>query len=153
VRFAEYRDGLSLDVMRRVGDTPNGLTDTLVVGAIQHAGERCLRSVSLNFAGFAHIMADGRRLTLAQRMARALLRGGHGRFQLERLVMFNKKFAPRWEPRYLVHRGLPRLPVLGLRVLQAEAYVRPPRARRLTARWEPRAWPVPAESRALRRAS
>jgi lysyl-tRNA synthetase class 2 len=123
------------------------------VRAIQHAGDLGLHAVSLNFAGFAHIMAADRRLTLPQRLARALLRVTRGRFQLERLVMFNKKFAPRWEPRYLVHRGLPRLPVMGLRVLQAEAYVRAPRARLLTARWEPLARPVVREAQALRRAS
>jgi lysyl-tRNA synthetase class 2 len=153
VRFAEYGEGLSLDAMRRVGATPNGLMDALVVRAIHHARERGLRADSQNFAGFAHIMGADRRLTLTQRGARALLRVGRGRFQLERLVMFNKKFAPRWEPRYLIHRGLPRLPVVGLRVLQAEAYVRAPRARRLSARWEPRARPVAPEARALRQAS
>jgi lysyl-tRNA synthetase class 2 len=153
VRFAEYRDGLSLDAMRRVGETPNGLLDALVVRAIEHAGERGLRTVSLNFAGFAHIMASDRPLSLGHRVARRLLGLSHGRFQLERLVMFNKKFAPRWEPRYIVHRGLPRLPVVGLRVLQAEAYLRAPRTQVLTARWEPHALPVGPAARALRRAS
>lgn len=153
VRFAEYRDGLSLDAMRRVGETPNGLMDALVVRAIDDARERGLRAVSLNFAGFAHIMAADRALTFGQRVARRLLRLNHGRFQLERLVMFNKKFAPRWEPRYLVHRGLPRLPVLGLRVLQAEAYLRAPRSAALRARWEPLPQPVLAVAREARRAS
>ena len=51
----------------------------------------------------------------------------HGRFQLERLVAFNEKFSPEWRPRYLVHSGRRRLPLSALRVLQAEAYVRPPR--------------------------
>lgn len=142
LRFAEYRDGLSLDVMRRIGKSPNGLTDAMVVSAIEHARTHGLDAVSLNFAGFAHVMTPGRPLTRAQRVARWLLARTHGRFQLERLAAFNKKFRPRWERRYLVHRGPQRLPVLGLRVLQAEAYVRPPRSRRLTARWEPLAFPV-----------
>ena len=34
LRFASYRDGLSLDLMRRAGDEPNGLTEALVVAAI-----------------------------------------------------------------------------------------------------------------------
>jgi len=141
VRFAEYRDGLSLDVMRRVGETPNGLTESLVAAAIQHAADRGLRAVSLNFAGFAHVMAGDEQVNPRMRAARWLLSRAHGRFQLERLVMFNEKFCPRWERRYLVHRGRTTLPVAGLRVLQAEAYVRAPRARRLTARWEPGAHP------------
>jgi lysyl-tRNA synthetase class 2 len=139
--------------MRRVGEMPNGLMDALVVRAIDDARERGLRAVSLNFAGFAHIMGDKRTLTSGQRVARRLLRLTHGRFQLERLVTFNKKFAPHWEPRYLVHRGLPRLPVLGLRVLQAEAYVRAPRTAALSARWKPGARPVAPRARAVPRAS
>jgi lysyl-tRNA synthetase class 2 len=141
LRFAEYRDGLSLDAMRRVGESPNGLTDAMVVAAIDLARERGLQAVSLNFAGFAHIMGPGRVLTRGQRLARRLLTGGHGRFQLERLVMFNHKFMPRWEPRHLLYREPQRLPVLSLRVLQAEAYVRAPRCRPLAERWEP--LPVP----------
>jgi lysyl-tRNA synthetase class 2 len=142
LRFARYRAGLSLDVMRRVGESPNGLNDALVVTAIEYARAHGLPAVSLNFAGFAHVMGPGRELAPSQRAMRWVLSRTHGRFQLERLVTFNKKFAPRWERRYLVHREPRRLPVLGLRVLQAEAYLRTPRTRPLTARWEPRALPV-----------
>jgi lysyl-tRNA synthetase, class II len=142
LRFAEYRGGLSLDVMRRAGESPNGLNDALVVAAIEHARARGLAAVSLNFAGFAHIMATGRRLAPAHRALRWLLTRAHGRFQLEQLVRFNQKFAPRWVPRYLVLRDPDRLPALGLRVLQAEAYVPGPRPRRLSASWRPAARPV-----------
>jgi lysyl-tRNA synthetase class 2 len=142
LRFARYRSGLSLDVMRRVGESPNGLNDALVVTAIEYARAHGMQAVSLNFAGFAHVMAPGRELPPSQRAMRWLLSRTRGHFQLERLVTFNKKFGPRWERRYLVHREPRRLPVVGLRVLQAEAYLRTPRTRPLTARWEPGALPV-----------
>lgn len=142
IRFAEFRGGLSLDVMRRTGEAPNGLNDAMIVAAIEEARRRGLSSVSLNFAGFAHLMTPGRPLTRPERLAKLLLTRAHGRFQLERLVAFNQKFRPQWQPRYLVHREPQRLPVLGLRVLQAEAYLRPPRSRALTARWTPLTLPV-----------
>jgi lysyl-tRNA synthetase class 2 len=151
LRFAEYREGLSLDATRRVGESPNGLIEAMVVSAIDHARAHGLRTVSLNFAGFAHLMTPGRTLTRGQRVARWLLARTHGRFQLDRLVTFNKKFQPRWERRYLVHREPQRLPVLGLRVLQAEAYLRAPRTRVLTARWKPRSVPVPSHAPLRRR--
>ncbi len=69
LRFASYLDGLSLDLMRRAGEEPNGLTEALVVAAIERAREAGLRSVSLNFAGFAHVMAADAALSRSQRLA------------------------------------------------------------------------------------
>ena len=126
LRFAPYRDGLSLDLMRRAANEPNGLTEALVVAAIEHARERGPGSVSLNFAGFAHVMAADAALSRSQRLLRLGLRLFHGRFQLERLVRFNAKFFPTWQPRYLVYDGLTHLPLSALRVLQAEAYLPAP---------------------------
>ncbi len=137
IRFATYPAGLSLDVMRRPSDAPNGLMEALVVAALVQARERGCTEVSLNFAGFAHVMAARPALTRGQRTLRWLLSRAHGRFQLERLVRFNEKFQPAWRPRYLVHRSALGLPLAGLRVLQAEAYLRPPRSRPLSARWRP----------------
>lgn len=127
LRFAPYRDGLSLDLMRRAAHEPNGLTEALVVAAIEHAKQRGLTSVSLNFAGFAHVMAADAALSRSQRALRVLLRSFHGRFQLERLVRFNAKFFPSWRARYLVYDGFTHLPLSALRVLQAEAYLPAPR--------------------------
>ncbi len=152
LRFEPYAGGLSLDVMRRLGDEPNGLNEALVVAALSHARAHGLREVSLNFAGFAHVMGrDPRELTGGQRALRWILARAHGRFQLERLVRFNAKFSPTWRPRYLVYRGPMTLPRVGLRVLQAEAYIRAPRPRPLPAAWRPSTEPVgrPARSGAL----
>lgn len=137
LRFARYRHGLSLDVMRRAGETPNGLNEAMVVAALEHARERGMSQVSLNFAGFAHVMAPDAALGPGGRLLRWALTRMHGRFQLERLVRFNDKFQPVWRPRYLIYRGAPGLALGALRVLQAEAYVRPPRRRPLKQRWQP----------------
>jgi lysyl-tRNA synthetase, class II len=138
LRFVSYRGGLSLDSMRRRPEgVPNGLNEALVVAVIEHARELGAREVSLNFAGFAHVMAADAALSRRLRLLRYALRRMHGRFQLERLVMFNSHFHPEWRPRYLVYAGASQLGPAALRVLQAEAYVRPPRARTLRERWTP----------------
>jgi hypothetical protein len=56
-------------------------------------------------------------------------------------VRFNKQFLPQWRPRYLLYRDIGHLPRAALRVLQAEAYLSPPRSHELTRRWRPD--PVP----------
>src|SRR5205085_11854214 len=110
--------------------------------ALEHARASGIREVSLNFAGFGHLMAPGRPLSRRERLAQVALRLAHRRFQLERLSFFNQKFDPDWRPRYLLYESRARPARPGLRVLQAEAYIRPPRPRPLARRWRPRELPV-----------
>lgn len=143
LRFVRYPGGLSLDAMRRAESAPNGLCEAMVATALTHAAAEGVTEVSLNFAGFGHVMsAEPAALPPRQRALRWLLRHSGGRFQLERLSRFNAKFTPVWRPRYLLYRGRLGLPLAGLRVLQAEAYVAAPHARELRDRW--RATPLPA---------
>ena len=56
MRFVAYGSSLSLDTMQRVGDTPNGLNEALVVHALKVARELGSAEVSLNYAGLAHLV-------------------------------------------------------------------------------------------------
>jgi lysyl-tRNA synthetase class 2 len=107
------RPAMSLSFMRRDRETPNGLTEYLVVKAIELMRERGIEELSLNFAAFARLIrADGV-------AARALALGDRF-FQIERLYRFNAKFNPRWEPRYLVFDGALGLPRVGLAAMFVE---------------------------------
>lgn len=144
LRFLPYEQGLSLDAMRRLGGEPNGFTEALVVAGLRHAAEAGCSEVSLNFAGFAHLMAADAILGRRGRLLRVVLRALHRRFQLERLAHFNERFDPAWRRRHLVYTSATRLPVAALRVLQAEAYVKPPRARPRRDAWRPADLPTTA---------
>ena len=98
--------------------------------------------MSLNFAGFAHVMTADAILDNGQRLLRWGLRRTGSRFQLQRLLDFNEKFAAAWRPRFLVYTARTSLPRAALRVLQAEAYVRAPRSSPCRAAWRPQASPV-----------
>jgi lysyl-tRNA synthetase class 2 len=138
VRFARCGDILSLDVMRRSGDEPNGLNEALIARTLEWARDHEISEVSLNFAGFGHIFSP--RIPAMSRRQRLMRRGlglVHSRFQLERLMVFNDKFDPTWRPRFLVYGARTHLPLAALRVLQAEAYIRPPRSRARPRRWQP----------------
>jgi lysyl-tRNA synthetase class 2 len=112
------RPAMSLSAMRRDYDTPNGLTDFLVVRAIQLLGERGIDELSLNFAAFARWLHSpaGR----VERVLAAAIRRADPYFQIESLYFFNAKFAPRWQPRYLLHEGLAALPLTALAALWVE---------------------------------
>jgi lysyl-tRNA synthetase class 2 len=140
-RYVRYRRGFSLDATRRLDDEPNGVTDSLVTAMLEHARAEGAEEVSLNFSGFGHLMAADVLERRSHRLARWALRRLHRRFQLERLVRASAKFSPAWRPRHLVYTQRTRLPLAALRILQAEAYLKPPPARRPQDAWVP--LPVP----------
>jgi lysyl-tRNA synthetase class 2 len=125
MRFLSCGGNLSLDTMRRVGETPNGLNESLVCRALLFAREHGVGEVSLNYAGLGHLVRSGPSGSppsrALQRMALDVL---GRRFQMDRLVLFNSKFSPEWRPRYLVYESRRALPGAVLRVLQAEGYLR-----------------------------
>jgi lysyl-tRNA synthetase, class II len=147
-RYVPYRGGLSLDAMRRLDDEPNGISDALVSATLLHARELGLDEVSLNFAGFGHLMAADTLERGSHRAARWALQRLHGRFQLERLARFANKFGPEWRPRFLVYTARTRLPLAALRVLQAEAYLKPPAVRPHQGAWRPASRPITGASTA-----
>jgi len=109
------RDAVSLSFMRRRQDTPNGLTEFMIVKAIELMRERGVAEVSLNFAAFARLIRapEG----LVERIAGRLIILGDTWFQVERLYRFNAKFFPHWEPRYFMYErrfGLPRAGIAAL---------------------------------------
>ncbi|HET8979143.1 MAG TPA: phosphatidylglycerol lysyltransferase domain-containing protein [Solirubrobacteraceae bacterium] len=122
------RPAMSLSFMRRDPDTPNGLTEFLVVQAIELLRERGVQEISLNFAAFARWMHSPERWF--ERVLGRLIALGNPFFQIESLYRFNAKFFPRWEPRYLVYQGALGLPRASLAALWAEGQIPKPDLRR-----------------------
>jgi lysyl-tRNA synthetase class 2 len=112
------RPAMSLSFMRRDRATPNGLTEFLVVRAIELLRERGIEELSLNFAAFGRWV--GRPETRLERTLGRLVVLGNRFFQIESLYRFNLKFEPRWEPRYLVFESRLALPRVGLAALRIE---------------------------------
>ncbi len=132
------RAAVSLSFMRRDPETPNGLTEFMVVRAVQALRDRGVAEMSLNFAVFAKwIHSPAGRFQAALGKLIAL---GNPYFQIESLYRFNAKFFPRWEPRYLVYEGALGLPRTSLAAMWAEGQLpkparpdsRPSRATRRT---------------------
>jgi lysyl-tRNA synthetase class 2 len=119
------RPAVSLSMMRRDPGTPNGLTEFLVVRAIELLRERGIEEMSLNFATGARFM----------HAPRGRIEAGLGRlchrldrfFQIESLYRFNVKFFPRWDTRYLVYEGAFGLPRAALASMWAEGQIPKPR--------------------------
>jgi lysyl-tRNA synthetase, class II len=122
---AAHDRAYSLGAMRRRPDTPNGLMEFLVVETIGWARERNVRELSLNFCVFADVL-DGPPRTPLHAFFRRALRTADRMFQIERLLVFNRKFQPEWRPRYLCFERLSDLGLVGLAYLRVESLLTPP---------------------------
>jgi lysyl-tRNA synthetase, class II len=125
LHFALCRKGsaLSLCSMPRLRTTPNGFNEWLVCEAVSWARANGFERVSLNFAPFASLLAPEVELSTLQRLQRGALLRLKGRFQLDNLLLFNRKFSPGWQRRFVVYERRLDLPRVGVAALAAEAYL------------------------------
>src|SRR5579862_7468419 len=122
--IAQPASALSLSSMPRVrASTPNGFNEWLICEAIGWAREHGVERVSLNVAPFAALLAPETELSTLQELERRALLSLKGRFQLDNLLAFNRKFFPRWERRFIVYERRRDLPRVGIAALAAEAYL------------------------------
>jgi lysyl-tRNA synthetase, class II len=121
------RSAVSLSFMRRRLDTPNGLTEFLIVRAIEMLRERGIAEASMNFAVLARVIRQPR--GLLEHLVGRVLALGDTWFQIERLYRFNAKFSPRWEPRYLMYEKRLDLPRAGVAALWVEGQLPKPTLR------------------------
>jgi phosphatidylglycerol lysyltransferase len=111
-----YRDGRAalLDLMRRRRDAPSGAMDLLVVRSLE-----ALRSEGLDEASLANAPLAGlgdSRGVVARGLA-LVAKGLSPLYGYRELFRFKKKFAPRWEGRYLVYPGRGALPQVAYALL------------------------------------
>ncbi|GAA1392675.1 bifunctional lysylphosphatidylglycerol synthetase/lysine--tRNA ligase LysX [Luteococcus peritonei] len=123
------RDGLSLDVMRRNPEADNGITELMVCGLMAAGREMGLRRVSMNFAVLRSTLEEGERVgaTALQRAQRRAVVGLSRWFQIEQLYRSNVKYAPTWQPRYLVYEDPADLAQVGTAMGVAEGQIELPR--------------------------
>jgi lysyl-tRNA synthetase class 2 len=131
---------LSLSAMRRLHQTPNGLMEFLLCETFQWAAGRGIARISLNFNAFGDLLRSDAKLPAWERGLRVVLARADRFFQVERLLAFNRKFLPEWEPRYAAFERYSDLPLAALVLLSIESLVAWPRVLR---RLWPHASPVP----------
>jgi lysyl-tRNA synthetase class 2 len=115
---AHGRAAMSLGFMRRRPDTPNGLTEFLVVRAVEGLRERGIEELSLNFCALGRWLREPARLR--ERVLGRMARPFDALFQIESLLRFNAKFATRWSERHVAFSRWTALPRVALAALEAE---------------------------------
>ncbi|MCL3777017.1 MULTISPECIES: bifunctional lysylphosphatidylglycerol synthetase/lysine--tRNA ligase LysX [unclassified Actinomyces] len=121
-------DGLSLDVMRRHPEADHGVTELMVSTLMAEAAPLSVTRVSLNFAVFRDVFAQGARLGAGpiQRARRQVLLLASRWWQLESLYRSNSRYEPDWVPRLLCYTDGGDLARVSAAVAVAEGFLRPP---------------------------
>ena len=121
-------NGYSLDLMRRTSrdDVPSGLTDFVILETIQWMAERNLRGLGLNFATMRAIVAGETTGGAWTSLERNVLHRFSDTMQIESLWKFNKKYEPRWNPRYAVTGPFVHIARTSLAMARAEAVTEVP---------------------------
>lgn len=128
------RSAMSLSLMRRDFNTPNGLIDTLIVRSIEYFRDNGIDEVSLNFAAFARWLyaPEGIKEKAAGKIVNVL----DPHFQMGSLYRFNAKFFPSWQPRFVVYEKVTALPKVALASLWAEGQIPKPEFPRIASLYE-----------------
>lgn len=124
--------GVSLDLMRRSPESPNGTIEFMVSELCLQATSLGIGRISLNFAMFRSAFEQGSQLGAGPvaRMWRALLVFFSRWWQLETLYRSNMKYQPEWVPRYACYEDARLIPRVGVASVIAEGFLVLPFSRR-----------------------
>jgi lysyl-tRNA synthetase class 2 len=126
------RNGVSLDLMRRSPQSPNGTIELMVSELALHAERIGISRISLNFAMFRSAFEQGAQLGAGPiaRLWRGFLLFFSRWWQLETLYRSNMKYQPDWVPRFACYEDARMVPRVGVASSIAEGFLVLPFARR-----------------------
>ncbi|HZE17690.1 MAG TPA: bifunctional lysylphosphatidylglycerol synthetase/lysine--tRNA ligase LysX, partial [Mycobacterium sp.] len=125
-------NGVSLDLMRRSPQSPNGTIELMVSELTLNADRLGITRISLNFAMFRSAFAQGSQLGAGPvaRLWRGFLVFFSRWWQLETLYRSNVKYQPEWVPRYACYEDARMIPRVGVASVIAEGFLVLPFSRR-----------------------
>lgn len=126
------QNGVSLDLMRRSAQSPNGTIELMVSELALHAERIGISCISLNFAMFRSAFEQGAQLGAGPvaRLWRGFLLFFSRWWQLETLYRSNVKYQPSWVPRYACYEDARMIPRVGVASVIAEGFLVLPFTRR-----------------------
>ena len=125
-------NGVSLDLMRRSPQSPNGTIELMVSELALQSEEIGIIRISLNFAMFRSAFEQGAQLGAGPvaRLWRGLLVFFSRWWQLETLYRSNMKYQPEWVPRFACYEDARLVPRVGVASVIAEGFLVLPFSRR-----------------------
>lgn len=99
----DYKNSISIDLMRKSTNSPNGTMDVLFVHIFYWAKEHHYQSCSLGMAPLANVGTNCSSFHFEKLLRLAYLHG-NSLYKFKGLKAFKSKFACGWEPKYLAYK-------------------------------------------------
>ncbi len=99
----DYKNSISIDLMRKTVDSPNGTMDVLFVHIFNWAKEHDYQVCSLGMAPLANVGTSCSSFHFEKILRLAYLHG-NSLYKFKGLKAFKSKFACGWEPKYLAYK-------------------------------------------------
>ena len=106
----------SPDLMRYSRQAPPGIMDYLFLESLLHFQEQGVAGYNLGLAPLAHVGQE-ESATVTEKAISLLYENF---YNFKGLYNFKEKFAPRWEPRFLIYPNLISLPRVSLAIVRAD---------------------------------
>lgn len=118
--------GYSLDLMRRVPEAANGLTEFLIARTAEELGKLRVARLSMNFAAWGRLFDADAALGPRDRAMKWFISKLNPFFQVKSLYDFNVKFQPDWLPRSMVYEEAADLPHVAMLYAGVEGFLNVP---------------------------
>lgn len=105
----DYKKHISIDLMRKRENSPNGTMDVLFVQTFQWLKENEYKTCSLGMAPLANVGQD-KHACFSEKLMGFTYSQGNDFYNFKGLKAFKSKFAHEWEPKYIVYKRALLLP-------------------------------------------
>ena len=111
----DYRQTITIDLMRNCKESPHGTMDVLFTNIILWAKESGFQKCSLGMAPLANV-GNCKHSFISEKLIHYVYRYGNKKYNFKGLKEFKGKFATDWEPKYLAYKKS-FLPIIFLQLI------------------------------------
>ncbi|WP_193224420.1 phosphatidylglycerol lysyltransferase domain-containing protein [Bacillus sp. B1-b2] len=111
----DYKETITIDLMRKIKDCPHGTMDVLFANIFIWAKENGYQYSSLGMAPLANV-GTCEHAFISEKMIRLVYLYGNKKYNFKGLRDFKSKFATNWEPKYLAYKKS-NLPIIFIQLI------------------------------------
>lgn len=101
---SDYKKSISIDLMRKDANSPNGTMDVLFIHILNWAKDKGYATCSLGMAPLSNV-GNCRHSFISEKLLGLAYHHGNSLYNFKGLKEFKGKFACTWEPKYLAYKN------------------------------------------------